>query len=412
MKSAEKIEQLVKKIRFSPTASANKRILEHAETALKQRTDKTKSNRVELNIWRIIMNKPIIKLATAAAVILIVVLGITFLDKSMPSAYAIEQTIEANHSVRFLHIINFSPSHEEPKQWWVECDNYGQVKNLRWYMPEWDAPEDGAKVGVWKEGVAKIWFKKKKSLLIYRNKTVANWMLGFVKNHDPRLAVELLHKKAEQGQVNIDIDQPQDKSKPIIVTATYLTKGETSNRREVLYVDQATKLVTSMEFYKLRNNQYEHQCTREYHDYNIPIDSEMFALDDEVPADVMRVDQVTQDVGLAQGSLTDEEVAVEVVRQFFEALIAKDYDKAGKLFGGIPAGNIEKEYGNLNFAKIISISQPKPHPMKGVGGYVVPCEVELVDSHGNISTWKPYGPAVRPVDKHTQPNRWNLHGGI
>ena len=51
MKSAKKIEQLVKKMSFSPDASANKRILEYAETALEQRIDTAKSNRFELNIW-------------------------------------------------------------------------------------------------------------------------------------------------------------------------------------------------------------------------------------------------------------------------------------------------------------------------------------------------------------------------
>lgn len=63
MKSAEKIERLVKKMRFSPDASANKRILEYAETALEQRIDKAKSNRFELNIWRIIMKSKITKFA-------------------------------------------------------------------------------------------------------------------------------------------------------------------------------------------------------------------------------------------------------------------------------------------------------------------------------------------------------------
>ena len=76
MNSAEKIERLVKKVRFSPEASADMRILEYAEMALKQRVNKTQSNGFELNIWRIIMNKPITKLAAAAVIIIAAMIGI------------------------------------------------------------------------------------------------------------------------------------------------------------------------------------------------------------------------------------------------------------------------------------------------------------------------------------------------
>jgi len=89
MKSAEKIEQLVKKMRFSPEASADMRILEYAETALKQRIDKAKSNRFEFNIWRLIMKSKITKLAAAAVIIAAIVIGInSFLGTGTSVAFA------------------------------------------------------------------------------------------------------------------------------------------------------------------------------------------------------------------------------------------------------------------------------------------------------------------------------------
>jgi len=78
MKSAEKIERLVKKIRFSPDASANKRILEYAETVLEQRIDKAKSNRFELNTWRIIMKSKMTKFAAAAVISMVVLLPLAY----------------------------------------------------------------------------------------------------------------------------------------------------------------------------------------------------------------------------------------------------------------------------------------------------------------------------------------------
>lgn len=51
------------------------------------------------NIWRIIMNSKITKIAAAAVVTLAVVVGVTLIDKSTTPAYAIEQTIQAMRSV-------------------------------------------------------------------------------------------------------------------------------------------------------------------------------------------------------------------------------------------------------------------------------------------------------------------------
>jgi hypothetical protein len=51
------------------------------------------------NIWRIIMNSKITKLATAAVVILAVVVGVTLIDRSATPVYAIEQTIQAMRSI-------------------------------------------------------------------------------------------------------------------------------------------------------------------------------------------------------------------------------------------------------------------------------------------------------------------------
>ena len=362
---------------------------------------------------RIIMYKTITRFAAAAVIIIAVTLGLTtLLDHGTP-AYGLEQTIKANHTVRYLHVKYLDCEHKDaPKEFWVHCDELGQIKNARWYMPEWDAPEDGAKVGVWNDDIAQIWFKKKNSILIIRNKTVAAMMLKLVEERDPRLAVQRLQEQEKQGQVSIKIDEPSDKSLPIIITATYPDEGPKQGRCDMLFVDQATKLVKAIEFYAIKDGKYEYKGVQEFHDYNVPIDAKMFVLDDEVPADVMRVDQVTAEVGLAQRDLTDEQIAVEVVRQFFEALINKDYEKAGMLFGGVPASNMQQWYGGLNVVRIVSIDKPKPHPIPGVGGFVVPCEVEIVDKEGNKSIWKPYGPAVRPVDLESQPHRWNLHGGI
>ena len=86
MKSAEKIERLAQKIRFSPDASTNERILDCAEAALKDRANRAKPKRFELNMWRIIMKRPITKLAAVAVIIIAVIVGISHFGGSIDLA--------------------------------------------------------------------------------------------------------------------------------------------------------------------------------------------------------------------------------------------------------------------------------------------------------------------------------------
>ena len=55
----------------------------------------------------------------------------------------------------------------------------------------------------------------------------------------------------------------------------------------VLFVDQTTKLITSIEFYEQRQSQDYCACILEYSDYNQPIATEKFVLEDEIPAEIM-----------------------------------------------------------------------------------------------------------------------------
>ncbi len=362
----------------------------------------------QLKIWRRIMNSKITKFATATVIIIAVALSIMFLDKSVTPAYAIEQTIEACHSVRYLHIQSSVSPDQEPGKTWVEFDEAGQVKNVRIDLPEWAGGGDGPKLVIWKENKAQLWMKKKKSLVTIKDKTVAAQMVKMVELLDPKLAVKRLQEKQEQGKAEVEIEEPADKAEPIVVTATSIDENDSPFQRVVLFVDQATKLVVSVELYKLQGGQYQKVITLEYYDYNQPIDPKMFTMDD-IPDDVMRVDQTTQEIGLAQGNLTGEEIAVKVVRQFYEALIAKDYAKAGRLFEGIPGEKIQEMFGDMNVVRIVSIGEAVPHPATGVGGFQVPCKIEI-EKNGVKSIHEPYGPGVRPV--HGQPDRWGIHGGV
>ena len=105
MKAPENIiEKFLKKFYMSEQASLksnsekNKQVVEDALSAYRRTLNK-RPIVVKQNVWRIIMNSKITKLATVAVVILAVVVGVTLIDRSATPAYAIEQTIEAMRSI-------------------------------------------------------------------------------------------------------------------------------------------------------------------------------------------------------------------------------------------------------------------------------------------------------------------------
>ena len=408
MRPAEDIKTLIRNLTDRTSAEMDERVLGDVLRVLAE-SEKTTSAFTKPNIRRIIMKGPITKLAAAAAIIVIAALLITFLEKSATPAYALDQTIKANHTVRYLHIRQINPSYDEPILIWAEFDDTGQVANWRLHLPEWSEGDDGAKVAIWKDNKAQVWLKKKNVLMTIKEKAIAAMIYKAVEKNDPKMAIERLYKLEAEGKVKVGIAEPDDKAQPIVVTATSLPESSTPNQRLVLFVDQASKLVLSIEVYELENGKYEKKNIVEFYGYNQPIDAKMFTLDDEVPADVMRIDQATQEVGLAQGDLIDEEIAIEVVRQFFEALIARDYAKAGKLLEGMPGDRMQQEFGHIKFLRIISIGPAGPHPIPATKGLFVPCTVEI-EKDGKISEWKLDRLGVRQV--YNQPGRWTIFGGI
>ncbi len=108
--------------------------------------------------------------------------------------------------------------------------------------------------------------------------------------------------------------------------------------------------------YRRQDNQWKEFKLIEYLDYNKPIDPKVFDLD--LPSDVVKVDEIKRPPGLVRGNLTKEQIATKVAREFFEALIAKDYAKAGLIYGGIPAEKIKVGYGRLNVSRIVEVAKP------------------------------------------------------
>lgn len=105
-------------------------------SAFDESTHKREPQLSFLSFGRIIMKSKITKLATAAVVILAVVIAINFWEKSVTPAYAIGQTIEAMRNVNTVHCLGTTFTGEQIELWLEVNPETGE--NEKFYV---DSPE-------------------------------------------------------------------------------------------------------------------------------------------------------------------------------------------------------------------------------------------------------------------------------
>jgi len=418
MRPTEKIKKLFVKSNVTVSSELDDKIINDAFQAF-ENSRKTKSAALQPNIWRIIMKSRITKLAAAAVIIIAVLIGISHLggpiDIATP-AYGLEQTIQAGRGIRYLHLKYFAPSGENVlKEAWIEHGEDEEVKNVRVNYYGWGGHD---MVQVWREGKTLHLNKTKETLNSFECEVQTAKMLKFASRYDPKQAVKLLYELEKKGEVKIEIEEPSDEAEPILVKGTYLPgtycleNPTLPGFQDVLYVDQATKLVTAIQIYELMEDGESKDCgIWKCVDYREPLKPDIFNLEEEISSEVIRIEHYTgadvNDQGLEQGAYTNQQVAFIVVQEFFNALIDDDYAKAGRLFGGMAADEAEERFGDLNILRIVSIGEPVKSEKPS--GLRVPCTIEI-ESDGKIIEWQPKGPYVRQVYRHA--GHWRIIGGI
>ena len=245
MRPSETIENIVKRMSFLAHPEMDQRLRADMEAAQNQfRSVEPALGRK--NIGRTIMSSPITKSAVAAAILVAAVLSITVWEKTLPSAYAIEQTLEANQGIRSLHIKNFTAGQDEPREGWLEVDADGQVLRARASMPQWASPSDGPRVLVWQDDTVQMSLTKKNTLATTLADGVQEQLNAILRELDPRRALAHIAELKEQGKVDVTTEEPPDQAEPIVVTVTYLPESPHPGRRSVMSVDRATKLVSTV----------------------------------------------------------------------------------------------------------------------------------------------------------------------
>ena len=344
--------------------------------------------------WRHIMAKPLSKIAVAAVIIIAAVLAVSFLDKSVTTAYAIEQTVEACSNLRFIHLKTETArtGSEGIDEMWAAFDAEGNLHRLRMNFP--NSP-DGPKVVVWQEGKAEVWFKAKNTVAVVLEENMLKKLKMSYQDLDPKLIGQQLCQMQANDEELIEIQQPPSEAEPIIIERT--RKGF----RTVYTVDPETKLLQQHEDFQLADGEYKFMGLTRYLDYNQPFDPGLFQLNPEPEA--IRFDHTARDIGSAKGDMSDEESAVKLVRQFVEAAIAKDYAKASTFLFYIPAGWVEEQpYQGEQVVRLISIGKPELNAESG--SVNVPCQVE-VEKDGQTSV---QSITFRVQQIYGQSERWKI----
>lgn len=329
----------------------------------------------------------------AVSLILYVVLFSTSTE-----AYALEQTAQANKQITSFHV-KITPAAELGEAW-IEVNPDGTPRRARMDLK---SPDDGDKVIILSGEEAEVWFKAKKTRLLTTAKNALKDLMAKRNIFDPKFAFEQLQAQQKAGEVQVVTKPPAKKGDPI--TLTVMSK-DMPDRRAVYDVDPDSKLVKRVTEFRRRDDQWQQVELRTYLDYNQPIDPTVFQLD--VPKDVITVDQLNRKIGLAKGDLSDNEIATRLAKEFVEAAIAEDFQKAGAIYGGIPAEELKRRFekARIKFLRLIEIGKPTPNAK--TRSLLVPVEVEVeVDGKKMIIEISPSSRAVEG-----QPDRWQIIGGI
>src|SRR3989339_1703552 len=220
MRTTDNIYKKIKNLNVTASGQLDNKINDCLNSALAENKKQTSAAH-QPNIWTIIMKSKITKFAVAAAIIIAALLSIAIFDESIPTAYAIEQTIEANGNITYFHFKYYNSINDQntvAKEAWVAYDN-DNISNVRVNYTSAFFGYD--MVQVWNYGSAKQWEKNQKTLTYINDSNFSDKIVYFGNRFNPRGAIEYLLKREEKGEMTTKIQEPSNKNSPIIVTADY-----------------------------------------------------------------------------------------------------------------------------------------------------------------------------------------------
>ena len=405
----EKMEEILKNLGSEKVPGDIRQIAKETSDNFTREITKSKKSKTYL-LLEYIMKSKLTKLAAAAVIFIVAGILLYTNNSIIPTAYALQDTINAHNSIRYLHVKSFKTVYGQ--RWnseiWIEYDEHAQPARFRLFTDRISTSDEIGPITLTNDGDGSYTWVQNANLCFKRTgeSLVTSLLLQWeISDVDPKLVFEKLLRQDIYKEIILDINEPDQKSEPIVLVVTYPPESRSANWKKVLYIDQATRLVKKEEKFEMRDGQYQHVQTTEFFDYDQHIESKMFDINEELPKNVIMIDQSDKEVGLAQGNMTNEEIAVELSKQFLQASIARDFNKLGQLYLGVPGFIIERFFGG-NMLKIISVgpvhadSDPDSNKMMCASKSLCESGGQYYESNTEFQ--------VTPVSG--QPGRWMICG--
>lgn len=368
MKPERHIEKFLRRIYVVPDAERKRLRLEEL-LEVRDKTQKATSAEKQPTIRRLIMNRQIWKVAAVLVFAATVVGVIGILQNGGQTAYAFEQTVAAMQGKRSFHIRTYHGSPTKLKdEYWAEFDEHGQVIRLR--QVEWLGQRVPEVEVIWENQIKYQYELDDKrgepGILLISNKE-HHVDEEDLEEFDPETIIEQFNGRIEEGEATVAISDSQTQDGNIIVEVT----DNDRRWRRVLLVDRETDLVLRMDAYVPYDPDDEDESHVEGNErysngievleYNKPFDPNLFQ--PNFPADTIVINQLSREVGMAQGDLSDKEVASQLIRRTLEAWAADDYETAGLLFGGAPPEFFKQRASEKPIGGIV-VEEPEWMPLE------------------------------------------------
>lgn len=301
--------------------TADERILGDAVKAMEE-SKKTKPVQPGTNIGSFFMKNKMTKYATAAVLIVAVLLFISIPDKSISPVYAVEQTVDAIRKIETVYMKG-----EFYKQGQFECwmrfnGNPDRPTHVWLGKRDWPICKICSP-----DGVFGLNNRTNRAHFATRDERGMSWIPKF-----NRLFKEALEKAGKSDAVEIIDDiNPETGKEIIIVNIT------TTNRTQKLIVDPETKLPTSFETVRDDNPMEMMRKTLSVKNltqisYNEQPPEGIFDLPEDAVIVENEVDcWVDPDSGLITDDMTREQACLEIVKQTGKALVELDQATLCKL---------------------------------------------------------------------------------
>ena len=368
----KQFEDFVRKIKFDDTPDPDHRnkLEQNLLTALTKQTPR------QIKIWRTIMKTKITKLATAAAIILIVALGITLLNKSTTPAWAVEQTIEALKKFNAVHITGIVIPLEDDLQ--HSFDLWARANEDHTQSGDFRIETDTGQIN-WVQGNDTYHYDPNRNTVHIRRgeRAQINPWIG-------RDLLQTLERYTNDWWVSYGTDPATDRDR-VFVTCSHPHANAGGPKSWWFEFDLETKLpVRFKEWHNLqRKGKPDVDVQRIVYYEDLPDETFKF----EIPEDAVVTDNWPDildklndpNCGMPAEEMTEDEASVEIVRQYWQAVIYRNWEMVARLRPIASPENWQDKYSSNLPIEIIEIGDPYQQEGCNIGP-VVPCTVRFEDN--------------------------------